>query len=73
MKILKYFLISFFILVKFDLYSQIPTDVPKPQDNSPVDFSDPVNIILFIVLPLLAIVFVFIWRSKLRKDETGQK
>lgn len=73
MKILKYFLISLFALTQFEMYSQIPTDVPKPQDNSPVDFSDPVNIILFIVLPLLAVVFVLIWRNKLRKDETGQK
>ena len=73
MKYLKLILSSFIVLLGLNTYAQIPTEVPKPQDNTPVDFSDPVNIIFFIVLPLLVVVFVIIWRNKKRKDETGQK
>ncbi len=50
-------------------HAQIPTEVPKPQDNPPVDFSDPANMILFIILPLIVILLFFIWRSKQRKDK----
>lgn len=56
-----------------NLYSQIPTEVPKPQDNPPVDFSEPVNIVLFIVLPIIAIVLVIIWLQKRRSEKTIQK
>lgn len=73
MRIPNYMLVSIFCLFGLNLYSQIPTEVPKPQDNTPVDFSEPVNIIFFIVLPLAAIVFVIIWYNKKRKDKTLQK
>ena len=64
MKSLNIVLASFLSILGLDAYSQIPTDVPKPQNNYPVDFSDPVNIIIFIILPLLAVVLVIIWRKK---------
>lgn len=48
--------------------AQIPTEVPKPQDNKPVDFSNPTDIIIFIVLPLVVIVLFIVWRGKKRKD-----
>lgn len=51
-------------------YAQIPTEVPKPQDNTPVDFSDPTEVIIFIVLPLVAIVLFIVWRGKKRRDST---
>lgn len=47
--------------------AQIPTEVPKPQDNSPVDFSDPFEIIVFVVLPILFIILFIIWRGKKKK------
>lgn len=73
MKSLIYIFVSLFSLLNLAAYSQIPTEVPKPQDNSPVDFSEPVNIILFIVLPILVVVFVLIWRGKKQKDQTEQQ
>lgn len=73
MKFLKYTLASLFSLFGLNIYSQIPTEVPKPQDNTPVDFSDPVNILFFIILPVVVVIFVIIWRNKKRKDEVLQK
>jgi heme/copper-type cytochrome/quinol oxidase subunit 2 len=50
-------------------FAQIPTDVPKPQDNPPLDLTDPANIIIFIVLPLCVILLYFIWRGKQKKKD----
>ncbi len=70
---MNYTIASIFSLFGLNMYSQIPTEVPKPQDNSPVDFSEPVNIILFIVLPILVIIFVIIWRNKKQNDKAKQQ
>ncbi len=48
--------------------AQIPTEVPKPQDNSPINLSDPFELIVFVVLPILFIIFFFVWRGKKKKD-----
>lgn len=50
------------------VHGQIPTEVPKPQDNKPVDFTDPVEIVVFILLPLIMIVLFIIWSKKKRRD-----
>lgn len=65
----KYLIASLCGTLGLSAYSQIPKEVPKPQNNSPVDFSEPANIILFIVLPILVIILVIIWRNKKRKDK----
>ena len=41
MKFIKLLLVCFFGFLGSDVFSQIPTEVPKPQDNTPVDFSKP--------------------------------
>ena len=51
-----------------NLYAQKPTDVPKPSEK-PIDLSNPADIIIYIVLPLCAIVLVLIWNKKRRKDK----
>lgn len=45
---------------------QIPTEVPKPQNNSPIDLSSPFDVIVFIVAPILLIGFYFYFRRKQR-------
>lgn len=67
MKHLKYILASIYSIAGLCVYAQIPRDVPNPQDNNPVDFTDPANIIILIILPLLVVVFVLIWRNKKKK------
>ncbi len=73
MKILKNIFVSLFSLFGLNLYSQIPTDVPNPQNNPPVDFSQPANIVIFIVLPVVILIFAIIWYNKKRKDKQVQK
>ncbi|ANH60798.1 MAG: hypothetical protein ACJAZZ_000496 [Dokdonia donghaensis] len=45
---------------------QIPTDIPKPQNNSPIDPSSPLELIIFIALPILLIVVYFVNRKRVR-------
>ncbi len=48
---------------------QIPEGVPHPDRNTPLDLSDPAEVILYIVLPVVIVVLFFVWRrKKLRKD-----
>lgn len=46
---------------------QIPTNVPKRQNNTPIDPSSPIELFIFILLPILLIVVYFIVRSKKNK------
>lgn len=48
------------------IHAQIPTEVPHPDNNSPIDISNPADIILYIVLPLIFVILYFVW-SKRRK------
>ncbi|GAL77766.1 hypothetical protein JCM19274_5479 [Algibacter lectus] len=47
---------------------QLPMGTPNPDDNQPLDLSDPFELIVFIVLPVLAVFFYILWRKK-RKDK----
>ncbi|AWH75409.1 adenylosuccinate synthetase [Dokdonia sp. Dokd-P16] len=51
---------------------QIPTDVPKPQNNSPIDPSSPIELLIFIVLPVLLIIVYFVNRKRV-KNKNQQK
>jgi len=55
------------------LLSQIPKDVPHPVNNSPIDLSEPADIVLYIILPILCIVFYIIWRKKKKNDKNNVK
>ncbi len=48
---------------------QIPRDVPHPQNNTPVDFSDPFQILLYGVVPIALIGFYFFLRKRSRGKE----
>lgn len=64
---LKKLLFPFFFLAYAVMFAQKPTEVPKPSEK-PIDLSDPADILIYIVLPLCAILLFFIWRGK-RKNE----
>lgn len=47
---------------------QIPTEVPHPDNNSPLDISNPFEVIVYIVIPLVLIVLYFFLRKKRRSN-----
>lgn len=59
----------FIVLLQFLSMAQIPKDVPHPSNNTPLDFSNPADIIIYIALPLLAGVFVWIWLRRKKKHK----
>ncbi|MEZ4794063.1 MAG: adenylosuccinate synthetase [Flavobacteriaceae bacterium] len=44
---------------------QIPTEVPKPDSNTPINLSNIWEVIVYIVIPLVLIV-VYFWLRKKR-------
>ena len=54
------------------LYAQKPTHSPNPQDNTPIDFNNMFNVIVFIVLPILMFIFYIIWRKQVKKNRDNK-
>ncbi|PKQ47003.1 adenylosuccinate synthetase [Confluentibacter flavum] len=51
------------------LIIQLPIGTPNPDDNKPLNFSEPFDVIVFLILPVLVIIFYILWRkNKNRKD-----
>ncbi|WP_235420554.1 adenylosuccinate synthetase [Jejuia pallidilutea] len=41
---------------------QLPQGTRNPDDNSPIDLNSVFDVIVYIILPLLIIVFYILWR-----------
>ncbi len=68
MKFIKNTMLVIFLLSGALIYSQKPTEVPKPSEK-PIDLSNPADVIIYIILPLCAVLFFFIWREKVKKKK----
>lgn len=50
--------------ISFSLFTfQAPEGIPKPSDNEPIDFTELPNVIVFIVIPILVLIFYFLWKK----------
>jgi len=54
-------------------FMQIPREVPHPDNNTPLDVSNPFEVIVYIVIPIALLVFYFILRKKMRRDRKGEE
>ncbi|WP_242120499.1 adenylosuccinate synthetase [Aestuariivivens sediminicola] len=52
-------------------YLQLPPGTRNPDDNAPLDFTDPFNVIMFIILPIAAVVLYIVWRKQKKKDRAS--
>lgn len=50
------------------LLLQVPSSTPNPGDTSPIDFSNPFEVIVYIIAPILLVIFYFVYRKKQKKD-----
>lgn len=55
------------------LMIQIPTDVPNPDNNTPVDLTSAFEVILYIVAPVLLILLYLYLRKKSRSSGTKKE
>ncbi|MBN4072595.1 hypothetical protein JYT74_01015 [Crocinitomix catalasitica] len=57
-------IILLFILLPISLIGQIPEHIHV--DNDEPDWTNPINIVVLIVVPIFLVVFSMIWRARLR-------
>lgn len=48
---------------------QIPREVPHPDNNAPLDVSNPFELIVYIVIPIILIVLYFFLRKKRKASQ----
>lgn len=51
------------------MFLQLPTEVPHPGTNSPIDFNSTFDVIVYIIAPIVLIVMYFYLRKKSRNAE----
>ena len=53
--------------------AQIPTDVPNPSQNTPIDLTSMFDILLYIVAPVVLLFLYFYLRKKSIKNSNSEK
>lgn len=53
----------------YPLLLQLPIGTRNPDDNSPIDLTNTFDVVMYIVLPILMIIFYILWRKKKKKDK----
>ncbi len=53
----------------YPLLLQLPIGSQNPDDNNPIDLTSPFDVIVYIVLPILMIIFYILWRKRKKKDK----
>ncbi|MCH8554295.1 MAG: hypothetical protein LAT76_03995 [Schleiferiaceae bacterium] len=57
------------ILISLQVFGQRPSLQPK-SGGDPVDFTNPKNIILYIVIPIVIVILYFLYKREQKKDNT---
>ena len=52
----------------YPLLLQLPIGTRNPDDNNPIDLTSAFDVIVYIILPILMVIFYVIWRKKKKKD-----
>ena len=55
------------------LLFQIPREVPHPDNNTPLDVTNPFELIVYIIIPITLIVVYFFLRKKRNSRENSDK
>lgn len=53
---------------QYPLLIQVPYGTQNPDANKPIDLTSPFDLIVFIILPILVVVFYIFWRRNKRRD-----
>ncbi len=55
------------------VFTQIPREVPHPDNNTPLDFSNPFEVIVYIVIPVLLLLLYFFLRKRRRNSANKEE
>lgn len=53
----------------YPLLLQLPIGSRNPDDNDPIDLTSTFDVIVYIVLPVLMIIFYILWRRRKKGDK----
>ena len=53
----------------YPLLLQLPIGSRNPDDNDPIDFTSTFDVIVYIILPVLMIIFYILWRRRKKRDK----
>jgi|AntDeeMetagen681_2_1112603.scaffolds.fasta_scaffold60324_2 hypothetical protein len=51
------------------LLLQVPMGTPKPGDTQPLDLSDPFELIMFVIMPIVILILYFLWKRDKKKHK----
>ncbi|WP_290626482.1 adenylosuccinate synthetase [Altibacter sp.] len=57
-------IVFFFLLSNSIVAAQIPKEVPHPDTNAPIDLTNPADVIIYIIIPLVFVGLYFVWRRR---------
>ena len=60
------------MLIILSILLQIPTHAPNPGDRGTIDLSEPFDLIVFVILPIVFIVLYMVWRRTKKRDNNEQ-
>jgi len=46
---------------------QVPMGTPKPSDTKPLDLSNPFELIMFVIMPIVILILYFLWKKDKKK------
>lgn len=53
----------------YPLLIQLPIGSQNPDDNDPIDFTSTFDVVVYIILPVLMIIFYILWRRRKKRDK----
>ena len=48
---------------------QLPPGAQNPDDNTPIDLSNPFDLIVYILLPIAIIILYILWKRMKKRDK----
>lgn len=50
---------------------QLPPGTQNPDDNNPINLSNPIEVIVYIILPIVLVIGYFLWSRKKKNDKNS--
>jgi uncharacterized BrkB/YihY/UPF0761 family membrane protein len=63
-------MVFFLFTLSFSTMAQVQRGLPKPSD--PIDLSKTSDLVIFVLLPALVIIFIFLWRRAIKKRKQNR-
>ena len=52
-------------------FLQLPPGTQNPDDNNPINLSNPIEVIVYIILPIVLVIGYLLWLRKKKRDKNS--